>query len=77
MNIVVRLRSGISYAVDSYDIDGKFIDLKRISTSGKLQLTTLPIEDVLDIKSPSMVDNPMRSISNWEQIETGGISIDI
>jgi hypothetical protein len=76
MNIVVRLRCRINYAVDSYDIDGKFIDLRRTSTSGKLQLTKLPIEDVLDIESPSTVDNPMHSIRNWEQIETGGLSIE-
>jgi hypothetical protein len=59
MVIVVRLRSGIDYAVDSYDIDGQYIELRRVSESGRQQLTTLSLEDILDLQSPSMLESPV------------------
>jgi hypothetical protein len=77
MNIVVRLRCGMNYTVDSYDIDGQFIELRRTSTSGKPQLTTLPIEDMLDIQSLSMGDSPMHSTGNNERIKAERLSIEI
>jgi hypothetical protein len=72
MNIVVRLGCGINYAVDTYDIDGRFIELRRPSASGKPQLTTLPIEDVQDIQLQSIGDRSMHSIGNFGRIESRG-----
>ena len=65
----------MNYAVDSYAIDGQFIELRRTSTSGKLQLTILPLDDILDIQSLTRIDNPEHSISDL-QINYAGISIE-
>jgi hypothetical protein len=46
MVITVKLRDGTDYAIDSYEIDGPFIELKRTSPSGKPQITVLPIDDI-------------------------------
>ena len=64
MVIVVRLRCGMDYAVDSYDIDGQYIELRRVSEFGKQQLTTLPMEDILDLWSPTMSNNPGHSMKD-------------
>jgi hypothetical protein len=75
MVIVVRLRCGVEYAIDSYDIDGQFIELRRTSASGKQQLTILPLDDILDLQSPS-IDNPMHIISKLEHDDAGWLSIE-
>ena len=49
MVIVVRLRCGMDYAVDSYYIDVQYIELRRTSASGKQLLTILPLDDILDL----------------------------
>jgi hypothetical protein len=65
----------MDYAVDSYDIDGQYIELRRTSASGKQQLTTLPLEDILDLQSLTRIDGPKHSISDL-QINYAGISIE-
>ena len=75
MVIVVRLQCGVEYAIDSYDIDGQFIELRRTSASGNQQLTTLPLEDILDLQSLTRIDSPEHSISDL-QINYAGISIE-
>jgi hypothetical protein len=75
MVIVVRLQCGMDYAVDSYGIDGQYIELRRTSTSGKQQLTKLPLEDILDLESPLLIDNHDHSISDL-QINYAGISME-
>lgn len=52
MVIVVKFRSGMDYAIDSYEIDGHLIELKRTSRSGKSQITILPLEDIPELQSP-------------------------
>ena len=59
MVIVVKLRCGMDYAIDSYDIDGQYIELRRTSASGNQQLTTLPLEDILDLMTPSLLESPI------------------
>ena len=76
MVIVVRLRYGMDYAVDSYYIDVQYIELRRTSASGKQQLTILPLDDILDLQSPSLIDNPMHIISKLEHDDAGGLSIE-
>jgi hypothetical protein len=51
MVIVVKLRSGMNYAIDSYEIDGQLIELKRTSRSGKSQITILPLDDIPELQS--------------------------
>jgi hypothetical protein len=75
MVIVVRLRCGVESAVDSYDIDGQYIELKRTSASGKLQLTTLPLEDILDLQSPTLIDSHEHLTSDLQNIDAS-ISIE-
>jgi hypothetical protein len=75
MVIVVRLRCGMDCAVDSYDIDGQYIELRRTSTSGKQQLTTLPIEDILDLGSPILINSSGHTIKDLQNIDTN-ISIE-
>jgi len=75
MIIVVRLRCGMDCAVDSYDIDGQYIELRRTSTSGKQQLTTLPLEDILDLSSPTLIDSSRHSIRDLQDIDVS-ISIE-
>ena len=75
MVIVVRLRCGVEYAIDSYDIDGQFIELRRTSASGKQLLTILPLDDILDLQSPTRIDGPGNSIMD-PQIIDAGISIE-
>ena len=75
MVIVVRLRCGMDYAVDSYYIDVQYIELRRTSTFGKQQLTILPLDDILDLQSPSLIDGPGHSIID-PQIVDAGISIE-
>jgi hypothetical protein len=75
MIIVVRLRCGMDCAVDSYDIDGQYIELRRTSTSGKQQLTTLPIEDILDLGSPILINSSGHTIKDLQNIDTN-ISIE-
>ena len=75
MVIVVRLRCGMNYAVDSYAIDGQFIELKRTSASGKQQLTILPLDDIFDLQSPLLIDVHEHSIMD-PQIIDAGISIE-
>jgi len=69
MVIVVRLRCGMDYAVDSYDIDGEYIELKRTSASGKQQLTTLPIEDILDLGSPILINSSGHTMKDLQNID--------
>ena len=76
MVIVVRLRCGMNYAADSYDIDGQYIELRRSSASGKQLLTILPLDDILDLQSPSLIDNSMHIISKLEHDDAGGLSIE-
>lgn len=52
MAISVKLRDGIGYSIDSYEINGALIELKKTSRSGKSQITTLPIEDILELQFP-------------------------
>jgi hypothetical protein len=49
MVIIVKLRSGMDYAIDSYEIDGPLIELKRTSRSGKSQITILPLDDIPEL----------------------------
>jgi hypothetical protein len=74
--IVVRLLRGFDYAVDSYEIDGHYIELRRTSASGKQQLTTLPLEDILDIQQPSLNGNPMHLSRELMQTEAGKLPIE-
>ena len=76
MVIVVILRCEMNYAVDSYAIDVQFIELRRTSVSGKQLLTILPLDDILDLQSPSLIDNPMHIISKLEHDDAGGLSIE-
>ena len=69
MVIVVRLRCDVEYAVDSYDIDGQYIELRRTSASGKQQLTTLPLEDILYLQSTSLVESPIHLTRKVEHTE--------
>ena len=69
MVIVVRLRCGMDYAVDSYDIDGEYIELRRTSASGKQQLTTLPIEDILDLGSPILINSSGHTMKDLQNID--------
>jgi hypothetical protein len=75
MFIVVRLQCGMDYAVDSYGIDGQYIEFRRTSTSGKQQLTTLPLEDILDLSSPTLIDSSRHSIRDLQNIDVS-ISIE-
>ena len=75
MVIEVRLWCGMDYAVDSYYIDVQYIELRRTSTFGKQQLTILPLDDILDLQSPTRIDGPGNSIMD-PQIIDAGISIE-
>jgi hypothetical protein len=75
MVIVVRLRCGMSYPVDSYDINGQYIELRRTSASGKQQLTTLPLKDILDLQSPTLIDSHGHLTSDLQNIDAS-ISIE-
>lgn len=75
MVIVVRLRCGMDYAVDSYDIDGLYIELRRTSASGKQQLTTLPLEDILDLGSPILINGSGHTMKDLQNIDAN-ISIE-
>jgi hypothetical protein len=75
MVIAVKLRHGIDYAVDSYYIDGQYIELRRTSAFGKQQLTTLPLEDILDLSSPTLIDSSRHSIRDLQDIDVN-ISIE-
>jgi len=52
MVIAVKLRNGMDYPIDSYEIKEGFIELKRTTLPGKSQITVLPFEDVLDLQFP-------------------------
>ena len=54
MAISVRLRDGRGYSIDSYEIDGVLIELKKTSRTGKSQITTLPIDDILELQFPML-----------------------
>lgn len=69
MVIVVKLRCGIDYAVDSYDVDGQYIEFRRTSASSNQQLTTLPLEDILDLKSTTQIGGPEHSIMDPQNID--------
>jgi hypothetical protein len=75
MVIVVRLQCGMDYAVDSYAIDGQFIELRRTSASSKQQLTILPLDDILDLQSLSLIDSPKHLIRDLQN-NYAGISIE-
>ena len=75
MVIVVRLRCGMDYAIDSYDIDGQYIELRRTSAFGMQQLTTLPIEDILDLGPPILISSSGHTIRDLQNIEAN-ISIE-
>lgn len=49
MVITFKLRNGIDYAVDSYEINGDVIELNRFSSCNKSQITILPLDDVLEL----------------------------
>ena len=76
MVIVVKLLCGMDYVVDSYDIDGQYIELRRTSASGNQQLTTLPLEDILDLQSTSLIGNPMRLSGKLMHIKAGELRIE-
>ena len=76
MVIVVKLRCGMDYAVDSYDIDGQYIELRSTSASGNQQLTTLPLEDILDLQSTSLIGNPMYLSGKLMHIKAGELRIE-
>ena len=75
MVIVVRLRCGMEYIVDTYDIDGLYIELRRTSASGKQQLTTLPLEDILDIQQSSLLESPMHLYVKQEHIQSAKLTM--
>jgi hypothetical protein len=52
MVIAVKLRNGMDYPIDSYEIKEGFIELKRTATQGKSHITVLPLDDVLDLQFP-------------------------
>ncbi|VVB69775.1 Uncharacterised protein [uncultured archaeon] len=62
MVIVVKLRNGPDYAIDSYDIDGQFIELRGTSPSGKPQITILPLDDVVELPAHLCLDNPLSPV---------------
>lgn len=52
MVIAVKMRDGTGYSIDSYEIDGRLIELKKTSHRGKSQITILPLDDVLELQFP-------------------------
>jgi hypothetical protein len=50
-------------------MDGQYIELRRVSASGKQQLTMLPLEDIFDLKSPTLIDGPGHSIIDLQNID--------
>ncbi len=52
MVIAVKLRDGTGYSIDSYEIDGALIELKKTSQWGKSQITTLPLDDIQELQFP-------------------------
>jgi hypothetical protein len=52
MVITFKLRYGIDYVVDSYEINGDVIELKRFSSCHKSQITILPLDDVPELPFP-------------------------
>ncbi len=54
MVIAVKLRDGTGYSIDSYEIDGVLIELKKTSQWGKSQITTLPLDDILELRFPML-----------------------
>ncbi len=54
MVIAVKLRDGTGYSIDSYAIDGVLIELKKTSQWGKSQITTLPLDDILELQFPML-----------------------
>ena len=52
MVIAVKMRDGTGYSIDSYEIDGDLIELKKTSQWGKSQITILPLDDVLELQLP-------------------------
>ncbi len=43
---------GTGYSIDSYKIDGELIELKKTSQWGKSQITTLPLDDIVELQLP-------------------------
>ncbi len=54
MVIAVKLRDGTGYSIDSYEIDGALIELKKTSQWGKSQITTLPLDDIQELQFPML-----------------------
>ena len=76
MVIVVRFLCGFDYAVDSYEIDGQYIELRRTSASGKQQFTILPLEDILDIQQSSLLESPMHLYVKQEHIQSAKLTME-
>ena len=57
MVITVKLRYGIDYPIESYEIKGDVIELKRISFCGQSQITILPLEDVPELPFPQLISS--------------------
>lgn len=67
MVIAVKLRDGTGYSIDSYEIDGVLIELKKTSQWGKSQITTLPLDDILELQFPvlrPLNTNMLNSVSS-------------